>query len=176
MEMGPPFYVHGHPNQAQGKGSTFILVRPRESNPRPPARESSALPTELILVWCNGSVRFLSITSVPILRGHLSSSAWPSWEWGICQLFEHFDEFILDLLWSNKGIRTVRKQTHLKQYVKKGRWYIITFLNKAWKTSKWEVRLTPSGELNSSSSSSLCSSNTSSWTSKSSSSLCLRGN
>ena len=28
MEMGPPFYARGHPNQEQGKGSTFILVRP----------------------------------------------------------------------------------------------------------------------------------------------------
>ena len=95
METGPPFYARGHPNQEQGKWSTFILVRPRESNPRTPARQSSALPTELILLRYNGSVRFLSITSLPILRGPLSCSPWPSWEWGICRLFQHFDEFIL---------------------------------------------------------------------------------
>ena len=52
-----------HPSHAisrlQGKGSTFptfavilrpwVLVRPRESNPRPPGLQSSDLPTELIL-------------------------------------------------------------------------------------------------------------------------------
>ena len=88
METGPPFYARGHPNQEQGKWSTFILVRPREANPRTPARQSSALPTELILL------RY-TITSLPILRGPLSCSPWPSWEWGICRLFQHFDEFIL---------------------------------------------------------------------------------
>ena len=112
MEMGPPFYARGHPNQEQGKGSTFILVRPRESNPQPPALQSSAITSML----CPSS-------------GHLSSSARPSWEWGICRLFQHFDEFILDLLRSNKGIRTIRKQKNLKQYAKKGD--DITFLNKA---------------------------------------------
>ena len=120
MEMGPPFYARGHPNQEQGKGSTFILVRPRESNPRPPALQSSALPTELILVRCNGSVRFLSITSVPILRAFVKFSL-PSWEKEIWRLFQHFDEFILDLFRSNKVIRTIPKQKHLKQYAKKGR-------------------------------------------------------
>ena len=62
METGPPFYVviraTRRSSRLQGKGSTFIsqlflrpwvLVRPRESNPRPPALQSSALPTELIL-------------------------------------------------------------------------------------------------------------------------------
>ena len=29
------------------------MVRPRESNPRPPALQSNALPTELILPWSN---------------------------------------------------------------------------------------------------------------------------
>ena len=62
METGPPFYVviraTRRSSRLQGKGSTFIsqlflrpwvLVRPRESNPRPPALQSSALSTELIL-------------------------------------------------------------------------------------------------------------------------------
>ena len=52
--MGPPFYV-----VIRGKGSTLIsqlfltpwvLVWSRVSNPRPPALQSSALPTELILL------------------------------------------------------------------------------------------------------------------------------
>ena len=55
--------LRGHPSHAkvlqlQGKCSTFIsqsflrvLVQPQESNPRPPAQQSSALPTELILPW-----------------------------------------------------------------------------------------------------------------------------
>ena len=62
METGPPFYVVIRATRGssrhQGKGRTFIsqlflrpwvLVRPRESNPWPPALQSSALPTELIL-------------------------------------------------------------------------------------------------------------------------------
>ena len=30
---------------------SWVMVRPRESNPRPPALQSGALPTELILLW-----------------------------------------------------------------------------------------------------------------------------
>ena len=68
METGPPFYVviqaTRRSSRLQGKGSTFIsqlflrpwlLVRPRESNPRPPALQSSALSTELILPRLNNN-------------------------------------------------------------------------------------------------------------------------
>ena len=64
METGPPFYVviraTRRSSRLQGKGRSrkylqfsvilrpWVSVRPRESNPRPPVRQSSALPTELI--------------------------------------------------------------------------------------------------------------------------------
>ena len=74
METGPPFYVVIRATRSssrhQGKGRTFIsqlflrpwvLVRPRESNPRPPALQSSALPTELILPrGANGAEKVVS--------------------------------------------------------------------------------------------------------------------
>ena len=59
VETGPPFYVviggTRRSSHLQGKGSTFIshlfktpsIVRPRESNPRPPTLQSSALLTDL---------------------------------------------------------------------------------------------------------------------------------
>ena len=68
METGPPFYVviqaTRRSSRLQGKGSTFIsqlflrpwlLVRPRESNPRPPALQSSALSAELMLPRLNNN-------------------------------------------------------------------------------------------------------------------------
>ena len=59
LDTGPPFYgvirATRRSSRLKNKGSTFIskavrpwvLVRPRESNPRPLAAQSSALPTEL---------------------------------------------------------------------------------------------------------------------------------
>ena len=54
LETEPPFYVviraTRRSSRLHYKGSTFISqVRPRESNPRPPALRSHALPTELTL-------------------------------------------------------------------------------------------------------------------------------
>ena len=57
--------LHGHPNHAEVKRfagqrqylhfsvtlRTRVLVQSGESNPRPPALQSSAVPTELILLW-----------------------------------------------------------------------------------------------------------------------------
>ena len=50
----------------------WVLVRPRESNPQPPALQSSALPTELILPWFLSSIpNFLNKQACRILINNL---------------------------------------------------------------------------------------------------------
>ena len=74
METGPPFYVviraTRKSRRLQCKGSIFIsqlflrpwvLVRPRESNTRPPALQSSALPTEVILPLTTAPWRWVRV-------------------------------------------------------------------------------------------------------------------
>ena len=94
LETGPPFYVviwatRGS-RHLQGKGSTFISqffffkdpepvpVRPRESNPRPRALQSSALPTDLILrILC---IRGL-VWHIPICFEQFQKLSWYFVKW-----------------------------------------------------------------------------------------------
>ena len=63
LETGPPFYVviraTRRSSHLQGKGSTYfktLSIVPAQSNPQPPALQSSAQPTELILCVPYGSI------------------------------------------------------------------------------------------------------------------------
>ena len=95
LDTGPPFYVviwatRGS-SHLQGKGSTFISqfffkdpepvpVRPRESNPRPRALQSSALPTDLILRSSMAySYLFWTISETKLVfckMAHLTKGSW----------------------------------------------------------------------------------------------------
>ena len=92
MVTGPPF-VRGHPSHAkvsppavQRKYLHFsvilrpwVMVRPRESNPRPPALQSNALPTELILLRLKKkcpAVTPSSMSPVPIYTPRWRDTKW----------------------------------------------------------------------------------------------------
>ena len=123
LETGPPFYVviraTRRSSHLQGKGSTYfktLSIVPAQSNPRPPALQSSALPTELILRGPYGSIMMPQKITAACL--YLETSLWRQQIF----LFLNFDyvlfPLVLDVVAQAKTIAApsaITKETVLLQ-------------------------------------------------------------